>query len=177
MRRRGRPDALGFTLVELLMVIAVVGLLAAIALAGYRHARVTGSEASAMASLLTINQAQFAFSQTCGNQLYSPTLAGLGVPSPTSGHSFISPDMAADPLTKSGYLFQMSGTEALDARPTCNGLTPVASYKVTADPTMPGISGIRSFSTNTDRAVFADTVTFAEDMPEKGAPGHGAEIK
>jgi hypothetical protein len=71
----------------------------------------------------------------------------------------------------------MSGTEALDARPTCNALRPVTSYKVTADPTMPGISGIRFFGTNTDRTLFADSVTYVEDMPERGAPGHGAEVK
>jgi prepilin-type N-terminal cleavage/methylation domain-containing protein len=167
----------GFTLVELLVVMSIVGILTAIAMAGYRHARVTGSEASAVAALLTINQAQFAFSQTCGHQRYSPTLAGLGVPSPVSGQAFISSDMTADPLVKSGYLFVMSGTEDLDARLTCNGLAPVATYKVTADPVTPGISGIRHFATNTDRTVFADTVTFTSDMPERGAPGHGAEIK
>jgi len=167
----------GFTLVELLMVIAIVGILSAIAMAGYRHARVTGSEAAAVAGLLTINQAQFAFAQTCGNQLYSPDLVGLGVPSPASGQPFISSDMAADPLIKSGYQFVLSGTAALDARQTCNGLAPVSSYRVTADPVNPGISGIRFFGTNADRVVFADTVTFAQDMPERGAPGHGTEVK
>jgi type IV pilus assembly protein PilA len=169
--------AAGFTLVELLLVIAIVGVLCAIAMAGYRHARVTGSEASALATLLSINQAQFSFAQTCGNQLYSPTLAGLGAPLPTSGQAFLSADLATDPLIKSGYQFMMSGTEALDARPTCNALRPVTSYKVTADPTMPGISGIRFFGTNTDRTLFADSVTYVEDMPERGAPGHGAEVK
>jgi hypothetical protein len=82
-----------------------------------------------------------------------------------------------DPLVKSGYLYVMTGTQVPDAPQTCNGLVPVSSYKVTADPTAPGVSGIRFFATNTDRVVFADTATFSEDMPETGAPGHGTEVK
>ena len=164
------------------MVIAIVGVLAAMATAGYRHARVTGSEAAAIAGLLAINQAQFAFSQTCGDQRFSPTLAGLGVPAPGTGEAFLSPDMTPDtsdaPLVKSGYQYAMSGTSAsAEVRPTCNGLTPLTTYKVTADPVSPSISGIRFFGTNTDRVLFADTVTFAEDMPETGAPPHGTEVK
>jgi len=159
------------------MVIAIVGVLAAIAMAGYRHARVTGSEAAVVAGLIAINQAQFAFSQTCGDQRYSPTLAGLGVPAPATGQAFLSADMTADPLLKSGYLYVMSGTPVVEARPTCNGLAPVTTYLITADPSVPGVSGIRSFGTNSDRVVYADTVTFSRDMPETGAPSHGAEVK
>lgn len=167
----------GFTLIELLIVIAIVGVLAAISMAVYRHARVNGSETAAITALAAINQAQFSFAQTCGNQRYSPTLAGLGVPAPATGQAFLSADMTADPALKSGYQVVMSGTAALDAQPTCNGLNPVATYKVTADPTNPGVTGVRYFGTNTDRAIFADTASFSQDMPETGAPGHGTELK
>jgi prepilin-type N-terminal cleavage/methylation domain-containing protein len=167
----------GFTLVELLIVIAIVGVISALAMAGYRYARISGSEASAVAGLVAINQAQFAFAQTCGDQRYSPTLAGLGIPAPSTGQAFLSPDMTVDPLMKSGYVYVMTGTASPDAKPACNGVIPVTSYKVTADPTMPGVGGMRFFATNTDRVIYADTATFTEDMPESGAPGHGSEVK
>ena len=173
--RRGSPR--GFTLVELLIVMAIVAILASLATAGYRLVRVRGAEAAAIAALGAVNQAQFAFSQTCGNQRYSPTLAGLGVRAPVSGQAFLSPDMTADPAIKSGYIFVMEGTAVLDAPQTCNGLAPVLSYKLTADPAYPGNSGVRFFGTNTDRVVYADTATFAGNMPERGAPGHGTEVK
>ena len=167
----------GFTLVELLIVMAIVGILGALATAGYRMVKVRGSEAAAIAALAAVNQAQFAFSQTCGDQRYSPTLAGLGVPAPVSGKAFLSPDMTVDPVTKSGYLFVLESTAALEAPPTCNGLPPATSYKVTADPTHPGSTGVRFFGTNADRVIYADTATFSGNMPERGAPGHGTEVK
>ncbi|MEO6212127.1 MAG: prepilin-type N-terminal cleavage/methylation domain-containing protein [Vicinamibacterales bacterium] len=174
-----RPAAgrAGFTLVELLIVMAIIAVISAIAVAGYRHARVKAGEVVAMAALQTINQAQFSFSQTCGDQRFSPTLAGLAVPAPTTGQGFISPDLAGDPIVKSGYQFVMTGTPTTDGRLSCNGLTPVTSYQVSADPTAGGVSGALFYATNTDRTVFADTATFAGNMPETGAPGHGSEVK
>ena len=131
----------------------------------------------AAAALRTVAQAQFAFAQTCGDQRYSPTLTGLGIPAPTTGQAFISPDMVGDPVVKSGYLFTMAGTPATDGRQTCNGLVPVVTYQVTADPTALGVSGNLYYGTNTDRVVYSDTSTFTGNMPETGAPGHGSEVK
>jgi prepilin-type N-terminal cleavage/methylation domain-containing protein len=167
----------GFTLIELLLVMAILGIVVAIAMAGYRNARVRGNETSAVATLTTINHAQAAFAQACGNGHFAPTFAALVTPMPTTGHGFLSPDLTGeDKVSKSGYQFVMAGTAALDVKPSCTGATPVSSYRVSADPLVPG-SGLRFFGTNGDRVVYHDTVTFAADMPETGAPPHGAEIK
>jgi len=168
----------GFTLVELLIVVSIVGILASVSMAIYRNSRITAGEATAISTLHAINQAQFTFSQLCGNQRYAPTLATLVAPMPSTGQAFLSPDMAFDPLEKGGYQFTLAGTAVTDGGLTCTGGTPVVSYQVTADPLRPGLSGIRYFATNTDRIVFVDaTKTFAPDMPETGPPAHGAEMK
>lgn len=172
-----KPEAdSGFTLVELLIVMAIVGTLATIAVVGYRTARVRGQEAAAITALGVINRAQFVFMQTCGRQHYAPTLVSLGAPAPGAERGFVSPDLAvSDPLEKSGYVIQLSGTEAAIGAQTCNGEVPLERYRVTADPVRP--AGHRYFGTNTDRVIYADSVSFMTDMPEAGAPGHGAEIR
>ncbi len=173
---RRRPA--GFTLIELLIVFAVLGIVLAVSMTGYRLARVRGNESAALAALTAINQAQSSFAQVCANGRFAPSLTALGKPMPTTGHAFISPDMTvSDPLVKSGYRFVMTGTEDPDTKPACNDEVPVSTYQLTADPLNPGITGARFFGTNTDRIVYEDSVTFAGNMPEKGAPGHGAEIK
>ena len=170
-------NAAGFTLIELLVVVCIIAVVAALAVAGFRHARAMSGEAVAVTALKAINQAQFAFAQTCGDQRYSPTLSGLGTPAATTGQAFISPDMVGDPLVKSGYRFVMGATPSEGERKACNGIATTVSYQVTADPTTPGVTGSAFFATNTDRIVYTDTVTFTGNMPEVGAPGHGSEVK
>jgi len=158
--------------------MAIIAMLSSMAVAGYQAARIRGNEASAVGALDSINKAQFAYLQTCGNQRYAPTLVSLGEPVPGSGAGFLSPDLAqSDPLSKSGYLINMTVTEVPDGAPTCTGATPASGYQATADPAGLGDSGARSFGTNGDRVIFEDQVTFTGNMPETGAPGHGAEIR
>jgi prepilin-type N-terminal cleavage/methylation domain-containing protein len=172
-----RSGQAGFTLLELIVVLAIVALLAAMAMVGYRHARASSREASAITALTAINHAQFAYMQTCGDQRYAPTLVSLGTPPPGSERGFISPDLAmSDPLQKSGYVFALTGTESTEGEQTCNGAVPLARYRLTADPAGPGEAG-RFFGTNTDRVIYHDAATFIENMPETGPPGHGAEIR
>jgi hypothetical protein len=128
--------------------------------------------------LRTINQAQTAYMQGCGNQAYAPTLVSLGTPPPGSDSAFLSPDLTqSDPLQKSGYVIQLGGTEKTDGLPTCNAVVPLEAYYLTADPVNPGHTGIRSFGTNSDRVIYGDIATYAGNMPESGAPGHGVEIR
>lgn len=168
----------GFTLLELLVVMAVVAVLAAVSTAAVRHSRTRATEAAAVSALQAINQAQFMFMQSCGGQRYAPTLVSLGTPAPGNDLGFISGDLAvSDPLQKSQYLFTMSGTAAEGGELTCTGSTALERYRLTADPVVPGVTGTTFFGTNSDRVVYSDTASFADDMPESGAPGHGAEIR
>jgi type IV pilus assembly protein PilE len=168
----------GFTLIELLVVVAIVALLASMAMFGYRNARIRSAEASAISTLTSINRGQFMYMQSCGRQRYAPTLLALASPAPGDEHGFISADMgAAEALPKSGYLFQMTGTPATEGDQTCTGAVPLDRYRLTADPLSPGVSGRHFYGSNTDRVIYEDLASFAEDMPDTGAPSHGVEIK
>ena len=168
----------GFTLIELLVVMAIVALLASMAMFGYRHARIRSAEASAVATLTTINRGQFMFMQSCGRNRYAPTLLTLASPAPGDAHGFISADLGVpEGLQKSGYWFQMTGTAATEGEQTCTGAVPLDRYRLTADPLNPGLSGSHFYGTNTDRIIYEDLASFANDMPESGPPGHGTEIK
>jgi len=171
-------DSRGFTLIELLLVILIMGILMSIAMVNYRFARIRGSEVSAIAALSAINQAQFAFMQTCGHQRFAPKLTSLGKVNPNSGAAYLSPDLTgAEEVRKSGYQISMEGTEVAEPIQTCTGETPVEGYSLTADPLVQGTTGIRYFGTNLDLSIYESPETLRGKMPERGAPPMGQEVR
>jgi type IV pilus assembly protein PilA len=91
----------GFTLIELMIVVAIIAIIAAIAIPSLLNARMAGNEASAIASLRTLTTVQEQYRTRF--QWYSPTMANLQA----AGYidNVLAAAIAGSGKTKSGYTF------------------------------------------------------------------------
>jgi prepilin-type N-terminal cleavage/methylation domain-containing protein len=128
----------GFSLIELLIVVAIILIIAAIAIPNLLRSRMAANEASAVGSLRTINTAAVTYSSTYPANGYPATLAALGTSGAATSASADLVDSVLASGTKSGYTFAFT---------TIAG-TPSTGYNVTAIPITIGTSGQRGFYTD-----------------------------
>jgi prepilin-type N-terminal cleavage/methylation domain-containing protein len=140
----------GFSLIELLIVVAIILIIAAIAIPNLLRSRIAANEASAVGSLRTINTAEVTYASTYPSIGFALDLATLG-PGTTPGATSTSANAvlldnvlgAASPggagsgsaNPKSGYNFYL----------TASGTQPVSTYASNADPITVDQTGKRYF--------------------------------
>jgi len=127
----------GFSLIELLIVVAIILIIAAIAIPNLLRSKMAANEASAVSSLRTLNTAIVEYSTTYGTD--PANLASLGpaaTPSSTAA-DLVDNLLGVDPAVKSGYSITY----------TAGTTTPVVSYTMVAVP-VASSTGQRQFYTD-----------------------------
>ena len=176
---RRRREA-GFTLVDMLFVVALVGVLASMAIPGLMRARGAAQVSSALGTLRVVNSAQLTYAISCGLGFYSPDFPTLGVAAPGTPSGFLPPELSSGfTFDRSGYLFSLAGTPLGSAPATCNGLAVGAAspgYAAVADP-IDASAVNKFFGTNADGVIYQHDDTLSTTMPENGGPAAGSPIQ
>jgi type IV pilus assembly protein PilA len=138
----------GFSLIELLLVVAVILIISAIAVPNFLRSRLRANEASAVASLRVINTAAVTYSITYPDMGFPAQLSVLGGANPCSASSAqacLIDDILAQG-NKGGYSFVWTG----------DGLTPSINFSITSGPQVVGASGQRMFCTDQTGVIHYD---------------------
>lgn len=164
-------DTRGFTLTELLIVVAIITIIAAFAIPNLLRSRMTAHEASAIASLKAINAAQMTYAATAGMGGFADGLPTLGQACGGTTQGFLGPDLtAAQTVQKSGYTITVvPATGAGDGPNDCNGTTTKTGYYATAVPVALGQTGSRAFATTAAQAIWENTAGAAPSEAEMSA--------
>ena len=156
-KRKSRRNEGGFSLIELLIVIAIILIILAIALPKLNQARMNAQETAAISQIETLHKAETMYYSQFGR--YATSLAELGPPSGGGNASPTSADLIPATLSvgeNTGYVFTVQGT------PT--------GYAVTAVPKAFGSSGRRTFFSN-------ETLVIHQNWGQEPATAQSPEMK
>jgi type IV pilus assembly protein PilA len=158
-RNLGSDTSNGFSLIELLIVVAIILIVAAIAIPQLLRARIAANEAAAAETVRTITTASMAYSSTWANG-FPPTLATLG--GPTSGlatcdqANLMDPTVTTAPNQKSGFTFAYTAVGAPVIAPAGCGAPGSNGYLISATPVVFQLTGIRSFCSDEPGVIHFD---------------------
>ena len=161
----GPRSAHGFTLVELMLVVTIVGILTSVAMPSLTRARAVSNEVSTVGSLRALNTAQASFASSCGGGAYAPDVATLNTPAigvKGKAAPFIGPGFTADIIDKAGFRIRYTkGVVVATSPASCNGVAAgqsVQSYYIAGDPlyTGPGMP-TRYFGTSSGGTIYQST--------------------
>ena len=142
----------GFSLIELLIVVAIIGIIAAIAIPNLLASRRAANEASAIATMRVIFSSEATYQATTGAGNYG-SLTALNGAGLIDSVVNLADGSAATPTPKSGYLFT-AGTVAVTGLPAFDA-TSVASVHTSVS-SVTG-TGSRSFYLNEAGVMYANT--------------------
>jgi len=141
----------GFSLIELLIVVAIILIIAAIAIPNLLRSRIAANEASAVGSLRTLNTAEITYNITyptvgfTGLAALGPVTGGASPTSSAAG--LVDANLASG--TKSGYTFAIVAGVG----------TPVPTYQSSAVPVTPGTTGQRYFCSDASGVIQFNATT------------------
>ncbi len=149
----------GFSLIELLIVVVIIGIIAAIAIPNLLAARRSANEGSAISASRTLHGAQMTYSSTYGNGNYAGTASAGGAPDGVALSQLATPGLIDSVLgagTKSGYVFTGGRIASSASAP--------AQFMFTAIPTTASgvtATGTRRFGIATEGVLMGDSTLTA----------------
>ena len=146
----------GFSLIELLIVVTIILIIAAIAIPNLMRSKMTANEAAAVEALRTLNSTAVMYSMSYGGfpRAISDLGPGAGGTNPSSASADLIDSVLATGV-KSGYKFVFA---VVSADPAGN----VLAYSITATPMTPGTTGQRSFYTDQSGTIRASSSGVAD---------------